>query len=464
MGDGRRAGRDVAAVGRATVARIDPRWVEPLAEHLRQRTLRRAALGPQARGSVVATERVTLYGLPIVAGRTVAYGRDRPGAVARAVHPPRAGRGRLGDAPRVLRREPRACVEEVEALEDRARRRDILVDDEALFDFYDARIPADVVSGAHFDRWWRDERRARPRPADLHARAAGQRGARRDRRRAAGRTTWKQGDLELRAELPLRAGRRATTASPCTCRCARCSAAAARRLRVARARRCASELVTALIRALPKELRRPLVPVPEIAAAVLARAASRGGEPLLDALARASSSALRGVRVPPRRVGPRRGCPPHLRMTFRVEDERGRRARRGRGPRRAARARCARGCARSWPPRRATLERTALTRVDDRHAAARRSRCPAPARPCARYPALVDEGDDGRRARARDAGRPARARCAPARAGCCADRPLPRPLRAATGSARRRSWRSPARRTAAWRGARRRDRRRASTR
>ena len=53
-------------------------------------------------------------------------------------------------------------LEEVDALEQRARRRDIRVDDETLFRFYEERIPADIVSGAHFDRWWRDARRADP--------------------------------------------------------------------------------------------------------------------------------------------------------------------------------------------------------------------------------------------------------------------------------------------------------------
>ena len=60
-------------------ARIDPKWVEPLAEHLVKRTYSEPRW-ERARASVVATERVTLYGLPIVTGRTVAYGRDRPGA------------------------------------------------------------------------------------------------------------------------------------------------------------------------------------------------------------------------------------------------------------------------------------------------------------------------------------------------------------------------------------------------
>ena len=187
VGDGRRARRDVAAVGphrradRAGVGRA-------AAEHLVCAHLLRAALGAP-RGAVVATERVTLYGLPIVAGRTVAYGRIDPALVARAVHPPRAGRGRLGHAPRVRRPTTRARLEEVEALEDRARRRDLLVDDEVLFAFFDARVPADVVSGAHFDRWWRDARRARPGAADLPARAAGrrERGGRAGPRSAPGR-------------------------------------------------------------------------------------------------------------------------------------------------------------------------------------------------------------------------------------------------------------------------------------
>ena len=89
------------------VARIQPEWVEPLAEHLVRRSYSEPRWDPK-RGDVVATERVVLFGLPIVAGRTVAYGRIDPGAGARAVHPPRARRGRLGDPPRVRGREPAA--------------------------------------------------------------------------------------------------------------------------------------------------------------------------------------------------------------------------------------------------------------------------------------------------------------------------------------------------------------------
>ena len=80
------------------------------------------------------------------------------------------------------------------------------------------------------------------------------------------------------------------------------------------------ELVTALIRSLPKDLRRPLVPVPETAAAALKRLEPRS-EPLLDALAR-ELERLRGVRVPREAFDVAR-LPPHLRMGFRIEDERG---------------------------------------------------------------------------------------------------------------------------------------------
>ena len=129
-----------------TAAQIQPRWIEPLAGHLLKRTYD-APHWERKRGSVVATERATLFG---AAGRRRAQGRlrrDRPRAVARAVHPPRARRGRLDDAPRASSPDNARVLEEVEELEHRARRRDILAGDEAIFAFYDARIPADVVSG-----------------------------------------------------------------------------------------------------------------------------------------------------------------------------------------------------------------------------------------------------------------------------------------------------------------------------
>ena len=141
-------------------AKIDPADVEPLAGHLVKRTYSEPRWDAR-RGSVVATERVTLYGLPIVTDRTVQYGRIDP-VLSRELFIRRALVEGDWQTRHAFVGENRALVEEVEALEHRARRRDILADDQARFEFFDARVPADVVSAAGFDRWWRDERLANP--------------------------------------------------------------------------------------------------------------------------------------------------------------------------------------------------------------------------------------------------------------------------------------------------------------
>ncbi len=167
-----------------TAAKIDPRWVEPLAEHLIRRTYEEPRW-EKKRASVVATERVTLYGLPIVAGRAVAYGALDP-VLSRDLFIRRALVEGDWDTRHRFLAANQQLVEEVEALEERARRRDILVDDQTLYDFYAARLPESIVSGAHFDRWWRDERKRPAGPADVHARAADQPGGGRGRARAPG--------------------------------------------------------------------------------------------------------------------------------------------------------------------------------------------------------------------------------------------------------------------------------------
>ena len=234
VGDGRRARRDLAAVG--PHRRADPaEWIEPLAEHLVRRTYDEPRWDAQARLGRRDRARDAVR----AADRRRAHGRLR----ARSTRSCRAScssaaRSSRATGTRGTRswRRTRGVLEEVEELEHRARRRDILVGDEALFAFYDARIPADVVSGAHFDRWWRDARRARPGPAALPARAARRRRRGRPRStRARGPTAWRQGDLTLPLTLPLRARAASTTASPSTSRCTALAAAARRRLRLARA-------------------------------------------------------------------------------------------------------------------------------------------------------------------------------------------------------------------------------------
>jgi ATP-dependent helicase HrpA len=298
-----------------TAARIDPKDVEPLAGHLVKRTYSEPRWEPR-RGSVVATERVTLYGLAIVSDRTVAYGRIDP-VLSRELFIRRALVDGEWETRHEFVSENRRRVEEVEALEHRARRRDILVDDQKVYEFFDARIPEGVVSAAHFDRWWREERLRDPqrltftREALVNADAAA---AIDDR---AWPASWRQGELTLDLSYRFEPGTEhdgVTVHVPLQL------------LGQLRADRfewlvpgLREELVTTLIRSLPKELRRPLVPVPETAARVLARLEPRR-RPLVDDMA-AAIEALRGVRVP-RDAWDLERLPAHLRMTFRVEDER----------------------------------------------------------------------------------------------------------------------------------------------
>jgi len=297
-----------------TAARIEPAWLEPLAGHL----VRRMYDDPywdRRRGSVVAKERVTLYGLPIVDGRKVAYGRIDP-VTSREVFIRKALVERDWQTRHAFFDENGRRLEEVEALEDRVRRRGILVGDQVLYDFFDARVPEDVVSGADFDRWWRDARRADPDlltyTRDLLVDPAAADGL----AERGWPATWRQGDLELEltyrfepgapddgvtAHIPLRAlgtvrSERFEWLVP-----------ALRR-----------ELLTALLRGLPKELRMPRVPVPEVVDQVLERLEPRRS-PLLEDVTRALAD-LRNVRVPPGAWDLSK-LPDHLRMRFQIEGQ-----------------------------------------------------------------------------------------------------------------------------------------------
>lgn len=135
------------------VARIEPQWIEPLAEHLVKRSYSEPHW-EMKRAQVVAFEQVTLFGLPIVARRKVHYGPIAP-AEAREIFIRRAlVEGEYRTQAEFFNHN-RALVEEVEDLEDRARKRDILVDEESLFDFYDQRLPNDIINGKGFERWRR---------------------------------------------------------------------------------------------------------------------------------------------------------------------------------------------------------------------------------------------------------------------------------------------------------------------
>ena len=141
-------------------AKFDPLWAEQVAPDLVKRSYSEPHWSTK-QGAVMAYEKVTLYGVPIIAQRRINYGRVDP-VVARELFIRHAlVEGDWRTHHKFFHRN-RALLHEVEELEARMRRRDLLVDDETLFEFYDARIGPDVVSERHFDRWWKDARRENP--------------------------------------------------------------------------------------------------------------------------------------------------------------------------------------------------------------------------------------------------------------------------------------------------------------
>ncbi|MFL6097583.1 MAG: ATP-dependent RNA helicase HrpA, partial [Blastococcus sp.] len=301
-----------------TVARIDPETVETLAEHLVKRQYSEPRWDAK-RGSVVATERVTLYGLPLVVGRRVQYGSIDP-VVSRELFIRHAlVEGEWTTHHRFWADNAQA-VEQVAALEERARRRDIRVDEETVFELYDERIPADVVSTRHFDRWWKNARRQQPdlltfTPEMLtNAATAGQVRAEDypdEVHLSQGLTlplsyAFAPGATEdgVTVDVPL-----AVLDGVASATSGESLAFTVRGLR--------EELVTALLRSLPKQLRRGLVPIPDRVREVLPHIDP--GEPLLPALERELRRAT-AVTIPPDAWAPDQ-VPDHLRATFRVLDD-----------------------------------------------------------------------------------------------------------------------------------------------
>lgn len=304
-----------------TVARIKPEWVEPLAEHLVRRTYAEPRWSGR-RAAAVVTEKVLLYGIPVVADRPVLLGRVDPASAREMFIRHALVEGDWRAHHRFLT-ENRALLSEVEELEHRSRRRDIVVDADALYDFYDERLPEAIVSGAHFDTWWKAERRRRPDLLSLTLDVLAPDAAGVDER--AFPTSWRQGDLTLPLTYQFAPGSEADGVT------VHVPIAVLGRLRPDgfdwMVPGFLDELVVATIRALPKPVRVQLVPAPDVAREVLARlpawsdAVSGPGPSFREAFAE-SVRALRGVVIPDDAWDDDR-LPAHLRMTFRVVGERG---------------------------------------------------------------------------------------------------------------------------------------------
>ena len=299
-----------------TVARIQPEWAERLGAHLVTRTYSEPHWAAK-RGGVVAYEKVSLYGVPLVAARKVDYGRIDP-ELSRELfirHALVDGEWRTHHR---FWHDNQQRLAEIEDLEHKIRRRDVLVDDDVLFDFYDARVGSEVVSTRHFDQWWKATRRNQPDLLDFPRSLLV--GDAVPVHEGAYPNEWRQGELTLKLSYRFEPG---TANDGVT---VHVPLALLDRMRPEdfawQVPGFREELVTELLRSLPKDLRRRLVPIPDIVRSVLSRIDPSDG-PLWDALERALARAA-GVQIPRDAWHPAR-VPDHLRMTFRVEDAQGHR-------------------------------------------------------------------------------------------------------------------------------------------
>ncbi|GAA3652255.1 ATP-dependent RNA helicase HrpA [Microbacterium marinilacus] len=313
-----------------TAAQIDPAWAETLAGDLARRQVSEPHWSKDA-GAAMAYEKVTLYGVEIVPRRRIQFARvDRPAArelfVRHALVEGEWDPSRLPQALTAFLRQNHELRRRLEKLEERERRRDILAGDEAVFAFYDARVPVDVFDVRSFETWWRDALDRTPklltmREADL---VEGQATA--DAREFP--TRWTQGDQTLNLAYRFEPGAAddgVTVVVPLALLASIEPVGFDWQVPGMR-----SELVTALLRALPKAVRRHVVPAADWAEKLSDELSGTGpedhaGRPpqtLREALARriqrvanqpVDASAFEMERVPA-----------HLGMSFRAVDERGR--------------------------------------------------------------------------------------------------------------------------------------------
>lgn len=295
-------------------AKIEPEWVEPLAEHLLKRTYSEPHW-EKDQAAVMAYEKVTLYGVPIVAQRKVNYGRIDPEASRELFIRNALVEGDWRTHHKFFV-DNRKLLTEVEELEHRARRRDILVDDETLFDFYDQRIPDHVVSGAHFDSWWKHKRREQPDFLDFEREMLIRESA--DAvTKADYPDSWRQGPLKFRVTYQFEPGADAdgvTVHIPLQVLNQVTDEGFDWQIPGLR-----EEVVTELIRSLPKPIRRNYVPAPNYAKAFLERAVPLQ-EPLTVTMARELKRMV-GVPFDADDFDWSR-VPDHLKVTFRIVDER----------------------------------------------------------------------------------------------------------------------------------------------
>ncbi|EGQ8322314.1 ATP-dependent RNA helicase HrpA [Vibrio cholerae] len=298
------------------VAKIEPAWIEPLAKHLIKRSYSEPHWSKK-NAAVMAYEKVMLYGIPIVPKRLVNYGTIDP-VLSREIFIRSALVEGDWETKHAFFKQNRALLAEVEELEHKSRRRDILVDDEELFQFYDQRVGTEVVSGRHFDAWWKTASRKTPDLLSFEKEMLF--------KGDASHITdldypnfWHQGNLKLKLSYQFEPGENSdgvTVHIPLPILNQVEPHGFDWQIPGLR-----HELVVSLIKSLPKTLRKNFVPAPNYADAFLARV-TPFEMPLLDAMEK-ELRRMTGVTVL-REDWKLDQLPAHLKITYRAVDHRNR--------------------------------------------------------------------------------------------------------------------------------------------
>ena len=297
------------------VAEIEPEWIEPLAEHLTKKSYSEPRWS-KSRGAVIADEKVSLYGVPIVAARPVNYGAIDP-RVSREIFIQSALVEGDWNTKHKFFKQNQQLIREVEELEHKSRRRDILVDERTLFEFYDQRIGTDVMSQKHFDTWWKRAEKQDPELLNFERSFLINDDAEQVSKLDFP-NFWHQGNLKLKLTYQFEPG---TDADGVT---VHIPLPLLNQVEMTgfdwQIPGLREELVIALIKSLPKSYRRNFVPAPNYAQAFLGRAVPLE-KPLLDTLIY-ELRRMTGVTVEAEHWNWEQ-IPSHLKMTFRVVDENG---------------------------------------------------------------------------------------------------------------------------------------------
>ena len=297
------------------VAEIEPEWIEPLAEHLTKKSYSEPRWS-KSRGAVIADEKVSLYGVPIVAARPVNYGAIDP-TVSREIFIQSALVEGDWNTKHKFFKQNQQLIREVEELEHKSRRRDILVDERTLFEFYDQRIGTDVVSQKHFDTWWKKAEKQDPELLNFERSFLINDDAEQVSKLDFP-NFWHQGNLKLKLTYQFEPG---TDADGVT---VHIPLPLLNQVEMTgfdwQIPGLREELVIALIKSLPKSYRRNFVPAPNYAQAFLGRAVPLE-KPLLETLIY-ELRRMTGVTVEAEHWHWEQ-IPSHLKMTFRVVDENG---------------------------------------------------------------------------------------------------------------------------------------------